>query len=80
MMFLFVPTLIVVIFCMVKCTIEFIVSPEVTVSACLVITGVICDSSREKLYQELAFETLQQRLWYKKLCSFYKIFKNKSPH
>ena len=36
-------------------------------------------SSREKLYHELGFESLQQRRWYKKLCCFYKIFKNESP-
>ena len=41
--------------------------------------GVIRGSSREKLYQELGFESLQQRRWYRKLCSFYKIFKNESP-
>ena len=45
-------------------------------NACLAITGAIRGSSREKLYQELGFESLQQRHWYRKLCSFYKIFKN----
>ena len=48
-------------------------------NACLAITGAIRGSSREKLYQELGFESLQQRRWYKKLCCFYKIFKNESP-
>ena len=33
-------------------------------------------SSREKLYQELGFESLQQRWWYRKLCLFFKIIKN----
>ena len=47
--------------------------------ACLAITGAICGLSREKLYQELGFESLQQRCWYRKLCSFYKVFKNQSP-
>ena len=47
-------------------------------NACLAITGVIRCSSREKLYQELGFESLQQRRWYRKLCCFYKIFKNES--
>ena len=42
-------------------------------------TGAIRGSSREKLYQELGFESLQQRRWYRKLCSFYKVFKNESP-
>ena len=35
-------------------------------SACLAITGAIRGSSREKLYQELGFESLQLR-WYRKL-------------
>ena len=48
-------------------------------NACLAITGAICSSSREKLYQELGFETLQQLRWYRKLFSFYKVFKNESP-
>ena len=34
---------------------------------------------KEKIYQELGFKSLQQRRWYKKLCSFYKVFQNKSP-
>ena len=48
-------------------------------NACLAITGAIHGSSREKLYQELGFESLQQRRWYRKRCCFYKIFKNESP-
>ena len=48
-------------------------------NACLGITGTIRGSSREKLCEELGFESLQQRRWYRKLCSFYKIFKNESP-
>ena len=48
-------------------------------NACLAITGAIHGSSREKLYQEIGFESLQQRRWYRKLCCFYKIFKNESP-
>ena len=48
-------------------------------NACLAITGAIRGLSREKLYQELGFESLQQRRWYRKLCCFYKIFKNESP-
>ena len=43
------------------------------------ITGPIRGSSREKLYQELGFESLQHRRWYRKLCSFCKVFKNNSP-
>ena len=47
--------------------------------AALPITGAIRDSSREKLYQELGLETLQQRLQYRKLCCFYKIRILQSP-
>ena len=48
-------------------------------NAALAITGAIRGSSREKLYQELGLETLQQRRWYRKLCCFYKILKSQSP-
>ena len=48
-------------------------------NAALAITGAICGSSREKLYQELGLESLQQRRWYRKLCYFFKRTKNKSP-
>ena len=48
-------------------------------NACLAICWVIRGSSREKLYQELGFESLQQRRSYRKLCSFYKVFKNEIP-
>ena len=47
--------------------------------AALAITGAIRGSAREKLYEELGFESLQQRRWYKKLCLFFKIIKNQSP-
>ena len=47
-------------------------------NACLAITGAIRGSSREKIYQELGFESLQQRRWYRELCTFCKVFKNKS--
>ena len=33
----------------------------------------------KKLYQELGLESLQQRRWYRKLCTFFKIIKEKSP-
>ena len=36
-------------------------------------------TSREKLYQELGFESLQQRRWYRKLCCLFKIINNQSP-
>ena len=48
-------------------------------NAALAITGAIRGSSREKLYQELGLESLQQQRWYRKLCCFYKILKSQSP-
>ena len=48
-------------------------------NAALAITGAIRGTSTEKLYQELGLETLQQRRWYRKLCIFFKIIKEKSP-
>ena len=46
--------------------------------ATLAITGVIRGTSKEKLYQELDFESLQSR-WFRKLSLFYKMIKNESP-
>ena len=43
--------------------------------ACLPLPGAIRGSSREKLYHELGLESLQRQHWYRKLCLFYKIFK-----
>ena len=48
-------------------------------NACLTITGAIPGTSREKMYQELGLESLQLRRWYRKLCLFYKVFKNEHP-
>ena len=48
-------------------------------SACLVLSGAIRGSSREKLYHELGLESLQCRRWYRKLCLYYKIFKENKP-
>ena len=48
-------------------------------NASLSITGAVRGTSKEKLYQELGFESLQHRRWFRKLCTFYKIFKNQSP-
>ena len=45
----------------------------------LAITRAIRVSSREKIYQELGLESLQQRRWYRKLCYFFKLIKNKYP-
>ena len=48
-------------------------------NAALAITGAIRGSSREKLYQELGLESLKSRRWYRKLCLFFKLKKNKHP-
>ena len=42
-------------------------------------TLAIRGSSREKFYQELGLETLKSRRWYRKLCLFFKLKKNKYP-
>ena len=48
-------------------------------NAALAITGAIRGSSRDKLYQELGFESLRDRRWYRKLCFYYKIRHNDCP-
>ena len=48
-------------------------------NAALAITGAIRGTSREKNYQELVLESLQQRRWYRKLCLFFKVYKNQCP-
>ena len=48
-------------------------------NAALAITGAVRGTSREKFYQELAFESLQQRRWFKKLCCLFKIIDNQLP-
>ena len=48
-------------------------------NAVLAITDTVRGSFRQKLYQELVLNTLQQRRWYRKLCCFYKILKSQSP-
>ena len=47
-------------------------------NSALAITGTIRETSKEKLYHELGLETLQKRRWYRKLCCFFKIFRNQS--
>ena len=48
-------------------------------NACSAITRAIRGTSTEKIYQELGLESLQLRRWYRKLCLFYKVFKNEHP-
>ena len=40
-------------------------------NAALAIAGTITGSSKEKLYQELGFETMKERRWFRRLCCFY---------
>ena len=44
----------------------------------LAIVGAVRGTSKEKLYQELGLESLQQRRWYRKLCCVFKIINNQS--
>ena len=48
-------------------------------NATLAIMGAVRETSREKLYEELGFESLQERHWYRKLCCLFKIINNQSP-
>ena len=52
---------------------------SVQYNAALAITGAIHGSSRDKLYQELGFESLHDRRWFRKLCFYYKIWHNMCP-
>ena len=51
---------------------------KIQCNACLTITGAIRGTSKEKIYQELSFESLKCRRWFRKLCFFFKILRNKS--
>ena len=48
-------------------------------NSCLATTEAILGTSKEKIYQELGLEPLQLRRSYRKLCLFYKVFKNEYP-
>ena len=48
-------------------------------NAALAITDAIRGMSREKIYQELGLESLEQRRWHRKLCLFFKMYKNQCP-
>ena len=45
----------------------------------LAITDAICGTSKEKLYNELGLESLQNRRWYRKLSFLHKVVANQSP-
>ena len=48
-------------------------------NACLALTGATIGTSKKDIYQELGLESLQIHWCYRKLCLFYKIYKNQSP-
>ena len=48
-------------------------------NGCLAITEAIRGTSKEQIYQELGLESLLLHNWYRKLCLFDKVFKNKHP-
>ena len=45
----------------------------------LAITGAICGTSKEELYNELGLKSLQNKRWYRKLSFLYKVIANQSP-
>ena len=53
---------------------------SVQCKATLAITGAIQGTSREKIYQELGFEFLRARRWYKRLSCMFKIVKEEVPN
>ena len=48
-------------------------------NAAMAITGTIRGTSKEKLYEELEFETMKKRRWFRRLCCFYKTLNNQTP-
>ena len=52
---------------------------SVQYNVCLAITGAIRGTSKEKFYNKLGIKFLQPGRWVRKLCYFYKFYKNVSP-
>ena len=46
---------------------------KIQYNAALATTGAIKETSHNKLYSELGFESLKFRCWFRKLCTFFKI-------
>ena len=44
---------------------------KIQYNACIAITGAICGTSKEKIYQELGLEALKSRRWFRKRCFFF---------
>ena len=53
---------------------------SVQYNAALAITGAIRGTSRERLYQELGFESLSNRRWYRRLTMFFNIASGNCPN
>ena len=49
-------------------------------TAALAITGAIQGTSRDKIYQEIAFKSLKSRRWYKRLSLMFKVMKEETPN
>ena len=47
--------------------------------AALAVTGAWRGTSRQRLYEELGWESLYQRRWYRRLCHFFNLRKSASP-
>jgi len=52
---------------------------QVQYSAALIVSGCWKGSNRERLYEELGWESLSDRRWCRRLCMFYKIKKGFAP-
>ena len=52
---------------------------RVQYNAALAITGAIKGTSQQKIYNELGFESLRFRRWFRRLCAFYKIKTTQLP-
>ncbi len=52
---------------------------QVQYSATLAVTGTWRSTSRQRLYQELGWETLYHRRWYRRLTHFFSLKKSESP-
>ena len=63
-----------------KCSIDrFIKNLSVQYNPALAMTGAIRGTNTEKLDQELGLESLQNRRKLRRLCLFYKIYKDHTP-
>ena len=52
---------------------------SVQYNACVALTLAIRGSLKDKIYQELGFESLRASRWYRKHCLFYKVLNNEHP-